>query len=592
MRVADYVFKFLADRGARHVFMITGGGAMFLNDAVRLEKRLTPVFNQHEQACAIAAEGYVRAGNGIGLVSVTTGPGGTNTLTGVIGQWLDSIPVIYISGQVKFETTIMSCPELGLRQLGDQEINIVDIVKPVTKYAVAITDARELKRELTKAWQMAFSDRPGPVWLDIPINIQSQMIEEQDMYDVMTNTPVINSPSVQDVQRVVEHLKNAKRPVLIAGHGIRLSGAQEKLLLFAESINIPVLTTFNGMDLIPSDHLLYMGRIGTLGNRAGNFVLQSADLILTIGTRNNVRQISYNYENFAKNAKKIVVDIDPPELSKPTLKPDLAICADAGMFLDAVFTEIHSSAYTVPVSWVSWCLERKCRFPITPPLDSHLEGHVDAYRFANILTYETPVDVPIITGNGTACVAMFQSAFIKSGHRIFWNSGCASMGYDLPASIGAATGGKKVICVAGDGSIQMNLAELQTVLNHTLRVKIFILDNNGYTSIRQTQNSFFGTERIGCDSSSGLHLPDMLKIGAAYGYRLETISSESDMRDKIQRVLAGDDPVICLVKLGENEFAPKLSARKLPDGRIASPSLEDLFPFLSSEEVADNMIQP
>jgi acetolactate synthase-1/2/3 large subunit len=344
------------------------------------------------------------------------------------------------------------------------------------------------------------------------------------------------------------------------------------------------------MDLVPSDYALYSGRIGTIGNRSGNFVLQSADLILTIGTRNNIRQISYNYENFGKNAKKVFVDIDPPELKKPTLKPDLAICADAGGFLEALLAEFRASPYRVLNTWVSWCEERKRRFPVVQPQDVPCEDHVDAYRFAHVLSRETPADVPIIAGNGTACVAMFQSAHIKSGQRIFWNSGCASMGYDLPAAIGAATGGKKVVCVAGDGSIQMNLAELQTVLNHQLIIKLFILDNNGYTSIRQTQNAFFGTDRIGCDASSGLQLPDMLKIGAAYGYRLATISREADMLDKIQQVLEGDDPVICLVKLGENEFAPKLSSRKLPDGRIASPSLEDLFPFLSAEEIADNMI--
>ena len=590
MRVADYVFKFLADRGARHVFMVTGGGAMFLNDAVRTEKRLTPIFNQHEQACAMAAEGYVRAENGMGVVSVTSGPGGTNTLTGVIGQWLDSIPVIYISGQVKYSTTIMSCPELGLRQLGDQEINIVDIVRPVTKYATAVLDAKGIKRELEKALSIAYSGRPGPVWLDIPINIQNAQIDESEMFPGENHLISIVEPATRDTRLAIDLLRAARRPVLIAGHGIRLAGAQQEFLSVAEELGIPVLTTFNGFDLIPSEHPLFGGRIGTLGNRSGNFILQSADLVLSIGSRNNVRQVSYNWENFGKHAKKIVVDIDAAELRKPTLCSDLAICADAGAFIAALKRGLADTPLRVSADWLAWCQERRRRFPLTPEGAKARRETVDAYHFMEVLTSATPSDAVTVAGNGTACVALFQSGRVKHGQRIFWNSGCASMGYDLPAALGAAATYRKTICIAGDGSIQMNLAELQTVLNHKLPVKIFLLENNGYASIRQTQNAFFCGAKIGCDMASGLVLPDMLKLAQAYGFRTSEIKQHSGLRESIENVLAGDDPVFCVVRLGENEFAPKLSSRTRPDGVIASSSLEDMAPFLPEAMVRDNLI--
>lgn len=590
MRVADYVFKFLADHGARHVFMVTGGGAMFLNDAVRTEKRLTPVFNQHEQACAIAAEGYVRAGNGLGVVSVTTGPGGTNALTGVIGQWLDSIPVIYISGQVKFTTSLYCCPGLGLRQLGDQEINILDIVRPVTKYAAAVLDAQAIRRELETALHAATSGRQGPVWLDIPLNIQNAQIDETSLPSAKIRPEPAPAPSEAEISDVLKRLQTAKRPALIAGHGIRLAGAQGEFLSLVEELGLPVLTTFNGFDLISSDHPLFGGRIGTLGNRSGNFILQSADLLLSIGSRNNVRQASYNWENFGKNATLIAVDIDAAELRKPTVVPETAICSDAGTFITALRRMWIEAPFVVPATWQAWCQERRRRFPFTPHGAADKMNAVDAYHFMETLTSVTPPDVVTVAGNGTACVALFQSGLIKPGQRLFWNSGCASMGYDLPAALGAAAAGRKTVCIAGDGSIQMNVAELQTVLNHRLPVKVFLLENNGYASIRQTQNAFFGGARIGCDPGSGLAMPDMLKLAQAYGLRTHEIRGHAGLADAIGRVLEGDDPAFCVVRLGENEFAPKLSSRSRPDGTLVSSSLEDMTPFLPEETVRDNLL--
>jgi len=571
--------------------MVTGGGAMFLNDAVRAEKRLTPIFNQHEQACAIAAEGYVRAGNGMGVVNVTTGPGGTNALTGVIGQWLDSIPVIYISGQVKVTTSLYSCPDLHLRQLGDQEINILDIVRPVTKYAAAVLNPLDIRRELETSLYHAFSGRQGPVWLDIPLNIQNATIDPDTLEAAILPDiarPVPSEPAMCDVR---DRLRAAKRPAIIAGHGIRRAGAEQDFLILAEALGIPVLTTFNGFDLIPSDHPLFCGRIGTIGNRSGNFVLQNADLLLSVGSRNNIRQISYNWENFGKNAEIISVDIDAAELRKPTVVPHVGICADARAFIVALYTLWRQIPFQTPTDWLSWCQERLRRFPLTPEVPPVVpDGLVDAYWFMASLTAATPADVITVAGNGTACVALFQSGKIKPEQRIFWNSGCASMGYDLPAAIGAATAGRKSICVAGDGSIQMNLAELQTVLNHRLPVKIFLLENNGYSSIRQTQNAFFGGARIGCDPSSGIQLPNMIKLANAYGFRTLELSSHTDLEKTIADTLNGDDPALCVVHLGENEFSPKLSSRTHPDGSIVSSSLEDMAPFLSFDDITANMI--
>jgi acetolactate synthase-1/2/3 large subunit len=590
IRVADYIFKYLADRGARHVFMVTGGGAMFLNDAVRVEKRLTPIFNQHEQACAMAAEGYVRAGNGIGVVSVTSGPGGTNTLTGVIGSWLDSIPVIFISGQVKFSTTIMSCPKLGLRQLGDQEINIVDIVHPITKYASTVLVASDIKNELEKAFTLAYAGRPGPVWLDIPLNVQNAQIDEDALVTDAPPPSPSAEPDSSQIQLTIEMLRAARRPALIAGHGIRLAGAEDMVCALAEELGIPVLTTFNGFDLIPSDHPLFGGRIGTLGNRSGNFILQSADLLLSVGSRNNIRQVSYNWENFGKQAKKIVVDIDAAELKKPTIKVDLPIRSDAKLFFMALRRALQINPIRVPKGWLAWCQARRKRFALTPEDASTKQGAVDAYYFMETLTTTTPADVVVVAGNGTACVSLFQSGRIKPGQRIFWNSGCASMGYDLPAALGSAVSGRKTVCIAGDGSIQMNLAELQTVLNYRLPIKLFLLENNGYSSIRQTQNSFFHGLRIGCDTGSGLILPNMLKLARCYGFRTSEIRDHKGMKRKINSVLTGDDPAFCVVRLGENTFAPKLSSRTLADGSIASSSLEDMAPFLPEDVIRENLL--
>lgn len=591
MRVADYIFKYLAELGIKHVFLVTGGGAMHLNDALKKEKRIKYVCNHHEQGAAIAAEGYSRTTGELAVVNVTSGPGGTNALTGVIGQWLDSVPVLYLSGQVKFETTIASVPGHCLRQLGDQEINIVDIVKSVTKYAKLITDPDTIKVELDRAVSIATSGRPGPVWLDIPLDVQGALIDERNLKgeDINNNTLSVEDASISTV---IEELYKAERPVLVAGHGIRISKAKEQFLKLVDLVDIPVVTTFNGFDLIASNSDNFIGRIGTLGSRAGNFALQNADLVICLGTRNNLRQVSYNWASFARYAKRIIIDIDESELHKKTVKGDILIHSDAKVFITKLLGSI-SEDFSVDKSWLKWCLARKEKYPIV--LDEYKtpnDHYVHPYSFIEKLTEVLDENAVLVAGNGTACVVLFQAGIVKAGQRIFWNSGCAAMGYALPAAVGAALAeNRDVVCITGDGSIQMNLQELQTVKQNNLPVKIFILNNQGYRSIEQTQTTFFNSDFIGCNDESGVSFPDNSKLADLYDMKYLRIDSTDMMGQVIDNALSYKGALICEVILNNDYiFSPKLSSERKPDGRLISKPLEDLYPFLDRDEFCSNMI--
>lgn len=580
MRVADFVFKYLADYGVKHVFLVVGGGSMFLNNSLRCEKQIKPIFQHHEQACAIAAEGYSRVTGSLSVVNVTTGPGSTNTITGVLGQWTDSVPVLYISGQVKFETSIKSCENISLRQLGDQEASIIDIVAPITKYATMITDANKIKYELEKAIYIATSGRPGPVWIDIPLNIQNAIINEDNLlgynhFEVTTNLLFEKNFDIKSL------LLKYKKPLLIAGNGIRISKAKDEFFELVNKLNIPVVTTFNGFDLIPSDHPNFIGRIGTIGTRAGNFALQNADLIISLGSRNNIRQTSYDWNSFAKNAYKIIVDIDNEELKKPTVKPDIGICDDVKNFIKTCLNEL---SFEIPSygEWLVQCQNWKKLYPVV--LEEYKKNRdVNPYYFMNILTECLCEGDIVVAGNGTACVTLFQAGNVKHNQRIFWNSGCASMGYDLPASIGACfASNKQVVCIAGDGSIMMNLQELQTISHYNLPIKIFILNNDGYKSIMQTQENYFSDNFFGCNPQSGITFPDFRKVAYAFNFKYEYVSYTYYVRECIEDTLSRSGPIICEVYLDPKYiFQPKLLSKKLPDGTIVSPSLENMFPFLN-----------
>ena len=595
VKISDYLAQRLVRKhGVSRVFMITGGGAMHLNDAIGRTPGLDYCCMHHEQACAIAAEGYARASGRLGVVNVTTGPGGTNTLTGVLGQWTDSVPVLYLSGQIKQSNSLHAQPQLRLRQLGDQECDITRVVGPVTKFAETLRDPLDARRLLDKAVHLATSGRPGPVWLDIPMDLQGALIDPAELRDYDPGEDPVPSDPPAKISRVLDLLRGSQRPVLVAGHGIRLARAIPDLLRLAERLGIPVLGTFNGMDLLPSAHPQFIGRIGTLGGRAGNFALQNADLLISVGSRNNTRQVSYNPEFFARAAKKVVVDIDGQELLKSTVVPDLPVVMDAGVFLRGLLDGLGAAPPPDYGPWLAWCQERKRRYPVLPPEGAD-PGRMDPYRFADSLTRAMAGDAVLVGGDGTASVAPFQAGQVRGTQRFIWNSGCASMGYDLPAAIGACfgTGQGPVLCLAGDGSAMMNLQELETMVHHQLPIKVFLLNNGGYISIRQTQNAYFEGRLTGVDPSSGVGLPDFRRLAEAFGMRTALIESPHGMDAALAAVLAAPGPLLCEVRLPHDYlFEPKLSSAKLPDGRMVSKPLEDLSPLLDREEFLGNMLIP
>jgi len=594
IKLSDYVAQKLVENDIQHVFTVTGGGAMHLNNSLGKNPALTCIFNHHEQACSIAAESYARLTGKIAAVCVTTGPGGTNAITGVYGAWTDSIPMLVISGQVRYDTTVASTG-LPLRQLGDQEIDIVKMVSGITKYSVMLTEPKEVCYHLEKALYLAKAGRPGPCWIDIPMNVQGAMIDpdSQRSYDPKEDPDQIPpAVSSEKVRAIINKIKSAKRPVLFAGSAIRLSGAQAQFLKLVELLNIPVVTAWNAHDNIEDSHPLYFGRPGSVGDRAGNFIVQNADLLLVLGCRLNIRQLSYNWQTFARQAYKIIVDIDPVELKKPMVKPNMPVEADVADLIKAMIKEI-GAPLPPRKEWIEWCRVRKQRYPVVLKEYWERKELVNPYCFMETLGKISPEGQITVCGDGTACVTSFQAMEIKKGQRLYTNSGCAAMGYDLPAAIGACfgSGKQKIICLAGDGSIQMNLQELQTIVHHQLPIKIFVLNNNGYLSIRQTQENFFGLPFVGCGPESGLSFPAMEKIAHAYGIPFVKIKQHSEMETIIAAVLKAEGPTICEVMITPDQpFAPKSSSQRLPDGRIVSKPLEDLAPFLEREEFIENML--
>jgi acetolactate synthase-1/2/3 large subunit len=598
MQVAEYIAQKLSDFGVRHVFMLTGGGAMFLNDAIGNQPGIKVIFNHHEQACAMAAEGYARVTGQPGVINVTTGPGGINAMNGVFGAWTDSIPMLVISGQVKRETLLTTYNISGLRQIGDQEADTITLVRPITKYAVMVDDPATICYHLEKAWHLTQSGRPGPVWLDIPIDVQTSLIDPDKLpgYNPSADMPAYETDLPTICQTVLEKITNAERPVILAGKGIRLGEALTEFEHVIRALNIPVVPGWTSIDLVPSDDPLFCGRPGDLATRAGNFTVQNSDVLLVLGNRLGLRQVSYNWNSFARFAYKIQVDIDKAEFEKPTVKPDMAIYSDVKSFLSELARQIEHSGYHTGkhANWLGWCKERVARYPVVLPRHrENREGHINPYHFVEQLSASLEADDVIVCGNGTANVVTFQAMQVKKGQRIIANTGDASMGYDLPAALGAAVAreGGRVICLAGDGSLQLNIQELQTIIHNHLPVKVFVLNNNGYLSIRLSQMNIF--KRLTGESlESGVSFPDIVKVAEAYGLpavRIGYNQLESGIRD----VLAHPGPFICDVLLDPDQpFEPRISSKHLPDGRIVSSNMEDMFPFLNLQELADNMLVP
>lgn len=593
MRVADYIWKTLADKGVRHVFLVTGGGAMHLNDALGLERRIKYVCNLHEQACAMAAEGYARASGTPGVINVTTGPGGTNALTGVTGAWLDSVPMVIVSGQIKRATMITACPNLKLRQLGDQEYNIVDAVKPMTKFAKTVMSVEEVPQVLEDAWRICQEGRPGPVWIDVPLDIQAAEMVPRAKCEVRSAEGRETGDVGREAVQIAEALKAAKRPAIIVGSGVHNAHCEELFLKVAESLNIPVLTSISGIDLIPSDHPLFFGRPGILGERPANLIMQNSDLFIVLGTRMGIRICGYAYETVARAAKKVMVDIDPNELEKPTFRPDVKICADAGDFLRALAVELPSLG--PKAEWLDYCRRMKAKYPVILPEHRARTDYVSSYVLPEAIMRHAPDPLTVVTSNGIAYTSTFQAIPIRKRMRMFSNEACASMGYGLPAAIGAAfaDAGRTVVCFEGDGSIQMNIQELQTLLNYKLPVKLFVYNNGGYLSIKTTQRAFFNGRFMGSEAGSGVILPSFEKIAAAYGLPYFRLKNNQVLDAKLPEIFETEGPALVEVMLDPFEkLGPKAASKKLPDGTMVSAPLEDMAPFLPREEFAANMLIP
>jgi acetolactate synthase I/II/III large subunit len=591
MKVSDYIFSELAALGIKDVFTVSGGAAMHLLDSLGINKDLNFTSTHHEQAAAMAAEGNARITGKPGVALVTSGPGGTNALTGVCGAWIDSIPTIFLSGQVTSNTLIEGT---GLRQFGIQESDIVTMVKSVTKYAVVIKDPNKVKYHLQKAIHLATTGRPGPVWLDIPLDIQSKHIVPEECPSFQPEEQKIseNDCLKEQVQNCIELLKKSERPVLISGYGIRLAKGEKEFLKLIERLGIPVISSWTTSDLIPSSHELSIGRSGIFGDRAGNFTVQNSDLVLSIGSRLSVPQVGYNFPLFARAAKKIIVDIDPAELKKSSLNPDLPIQADAKEFMLELFDQIKGVSPFKISSWLKRCKDWKLKYPVVLPEYKECKDTVNSFYFVQTLSEKLDEKAVIVTDMGTSFTCTMQTFKTKLGQRLSTSSGHASMGFGLPGAIGACIGNnrKDTICISGDGGLQMNIQELQTIVHYNLPIKLFVLNNNGYLTIKATQQNHFG-RFVGAEQSSGVTCPDIIKIAKAYGLPNIQIANTEELNLKIDSVLKAEGPIVCEIIMEENQpLIPRVSSLKKPDGTIISKPIEDLYPFLSREEFRENMI--
>ncbi len=613
MKVSDYIARMLVQWGITQVFTVTGGGAMHLNDALGHEKGLHCLYQHHEQACAIAAESYARIHNKLAVVCVTTGPGGTNAITGVVGGWLDSIPMLIISGQVRYDTTAR-WSGVGIRAMGDQEFDIVKAVGSMTKYSEMVIDPLRVRYCLEKAIYLAQSGRPGPAWLDIPVNVQGAYVDPEELegFDAQAfelgeeGQGLPKKISDETAKEILDKIAGASRPVFNAGNGIRIAGAFAVFKRVVKKLGIPVVTGWNSQDLMEDADPLYVGRAGGMGDRPGNFAVQNSDLVFSVGSRLSIRQVGYNYETWAREAYTIINDIDREELKKPSIHVDMAVHGDAKDLLEALERVLDQGLVKVPVfgggkgleamTWTETCRMWKQTYPVIQ--EKHLVKDdtkaANVYALVKELSERLPTGQITVVGNGSACVVGGHAYIIKKEQRFITNSAIASMGYDLPAAVGVsmAEPGKDIVVLTGDGSIQMNIQELQTIIHHKMPIKIFLINNGGYHSIRQTQKNFFQEPLVGIGEDSGdLSFPSMEKLAWAYGYPYVSARHNGELGDAVEKTLAMEGPVICEVFVTTDQnFEPKSAAKRLEDGTMASAPLEDLAPFLPKEEMDRNMV--
>jgi acetolactate synthase-1/2/3 large subunit len=599
MKASDYIAEFIFKLGVRHVFTVSGAGDLHILDSVHRHNALDYICNHHEQASGMAAYSYSRVTKNIGVALVTTGPGATNAITGVCSAYVDSIPLLMISGQVKYHDTIES-RKLPLRQMGIQEINIIEMVRPITKYAVMVSRQVDLRYHLEKAVYLAKSGRPGPVWLDIPMDVQSALIDPSNLrsFDAPIKAGTITPTLIKQTERCLELLRSSSRPIILAGYGIKAAGAENEFLKLVKRLGIPVCTSWNAIDMLDSNNELYAGRPGTYGQRGANFAIQNSDLILSIGARLSLPQVGYEYSEFGRAAVKIYVDIDPAELQKFEIPPDLPICADAGDFIRTMLNVIKGNDFMDSniSSWRERCLNWRIAYPTALPEYHEQKNGVNSFTFVDVLSDELRDDELIVPGaSGTSFTCTHQALRIKSGQTCFTSNGFAEMGFDLPGAIGACIGAgkKRTILITGDGSIQMNLQEIQTIMHHRLPIKIFLLNNNGYLTIRHTQQALFKGSFSGSDGKSGVSFPNMNKIASVYGLKAFQVKAIEELRSTIRAILDTEGPVLCEIMMDPDQLlVPKTSFKQMPDGKLVSPPLEDLFPLLPRDEFRSNMIIP
>ena len=599
IKISDFIAQFLVEQGIRYNFTVPGGGAMHLNESFGHQDGLINIFVQHEQAAAIAAEGYYRMSNQLPVVCCTTGPGGSNTLTGVLGAWLDSIPMLVISGQVKWSTTVRSTG-LAMRSFGDQDFDITKLVAPITKYAEMIIRPETVKYHIQKALYLATHGRPGPVWLDIPLNIQWGYIDTDELFDFdpqeLENTnPRAISPMTLEL--IIEKLKASERPVVYSGVELRTNGAYQEFKNMVEKLNVPVVTSFDSIDIMTQDDPLYAGRAGDVADRAGNWAVQNSDFLLVVGSRLGIRQVSYATETWARKAFVVMVYPDALETSKPNIHVELSVRADLKQFCSAMNEQLKHSL-PLKSDWIAQCKKWMNNYPVVTEERHHnASGLANVYWFVHCLNSYTKINTPIVTGNGSAVVVTASALFIKEGQRYFFNSGCGSMGWGLPAAIGVcfAHGKKETYCITGDGSIQMNLQELQTVVFHKLPIKIFLINNQGYHSMRQTEKNLFADlSKVGIGPESGdLSFPNMGAIAGAYGIPYRSVHTNDDIPAVLESFMQMKGYGLFEVFVDtEQGFEPKPSVQKRADGTLVSPPLEDLAPFLDREVLTQEMIIP
>lgn len=589
MKVSDYVMQFIAGLGIDKIFFVSGGGAMHLNNSLGINEKLQGVCMLHEQGAAIAAEAYARVRDGYGVCLVTSGPGATNTLTALAGAYIDSIPVIFISGQAK-RADLRG--DSGVRQFGIQEVDIISMASPYSKYAVQITEPENIRQELEKAATIALEGRPGPVWIDIPLDIQASQVNVHCLQGYEKKTIPLK-PSSEDIYETIKRFNDAERPVVMLGHGIRLSHSVELARKLYNTLGVPVLTSWNGADLIEDNHPLFYGRPGSVGHRSANFIQQKADFVLTLGTRLCLLNTGYNFEGFLSNAYHVMVDIDDAELNKKSLHPQLKVQCDVGEFISELLSRKNELNLGERTKWLDVCNRIESKYPTRISEQEPRPGFVSNYDLiAEISSQMSSDDIYQFTSSGTTVDIGMKMFKVKWGQRAFLNKGMAAMGYDIPASIGSCIGSneRRVICVTGDGSAAMNLQELEVIKRLHLPIKIFISDNSGYSMIYTSQYNNFDQNLTGCTKESGLTLPDFGRIADAFGIKVLRLDRQDDLHSTVNEALTTEGPVICVVKTDiTQKILPRQANYMKDDGQMASYPIEDMAPLLNRDEYSSIM---